>query len=328
MSKSKKRGFTLVELLVVIAIIGILIGMLLPAVQQVREAARRISCANHLKQSGLALLNYESALQKFPEGNTPTNKIIGHSFWVSALPYAEQNNLSSRYDLTASGWTGGADYGNRPNGVALRGVEIPFLICPSSAMPVFASYGSADEVEGNFPSSETEVPTGMVGNYVGIAGSANPNTEQYAGRDASVISLGGILRNDVGVGFGDMTDGSSNTMLIGEQSDFMFRQSGGVRSNTDARSGMGHGFNAGAKLRPRNRIFNITTIAAAINQKNIDLAVGSAEFGASKPLVSAHTGGVNACFADGSVHFLNDSLDLVTLFNLADRSDGNVTNFQ
>ena len=331
MSKTKRLGFTLVELLVVIAIIGILIGMLLPAVQQVREAARRISCANNLKQSSLALLNYESAHSTFPPGNSQVagGSIIGHSFWVYALPFAEQNNLSNLYDVTQDGWTGGSTFRARPNGVALDGAEIPFLLCPSSAMPIIASYASADEVEGNWPSSDVEVPTGMLANYVGICGSSNPDTEQYAGRNGSTISLGGILVNGPGIGFGGITDGSSNTILLGEQSDFMFRQNGEVRSLTDGRSNFGHGFNAGAKQAPtRNRIFNLTTITAPINSKNIDTIVGSEEFGANKPLVSAHTGGVNTCFADGSVHFLNDSLELFNLFNLADRSDGNVTDFQ
>ena len=92
MYKTRKPGFTLVELLVVIAIIGILIGMLLPAVQQVREAARRMSCANNVRQSALALINFESSVGTFPAGNTPrsgTQPRWGHSFWVLALPFIE-----------------------------------------------------------------------------------------------------------------------------------------------------------------------------------------------------------------------------------------------
>ncbi|MCH2179135.1 MAG: DUF1559 domain-containing protein, partial [Mariniblastus sp.] len=104
-SSPKKKGFTLVELLVVIAIIGILIGMLLPAVQQVREAARRTTCANNARQLSLAMLNYESALGTFPPGlrcDTPADSagIIQDASWKTlwswgtfVLPYVEQNNL-------------------------------------------------------------------------------------------------------------------------------------------------------------------------------------------------------------------------------------------
>ena len=141
------RGFTLVELLVVIAIIGILIGMLLPAVQQVREAARRSQCQNNMKQSALALLNYESALMTFPPGNSPpvdgvSSQPWGHSFWVFALPYAEQNNLSGQYSLSNQGWTGGTQ-SNNPNVAVVKDKIIPFLLCPSSPLPEFPEPGLA-----------------------------------------------------------------------------------------------------------------------------------------------------------------------------------------
>ena len=327
--KRRAAGFTLVELLVVIAIIGILIGMLLPAVQQVREAARRTQCANNLRQSTLALMNYESANQRFPQGSRPAS-IIGHSFWMETLPYFEQNNLADNYDLNASGWTGGTNYGNRPNGLAIKGIVIPGLVCPSSPLPVTAGeYASADMVEGNFPSGPDEVPTGMLPSYTGIAGSINaavnfgpssPST-YIEGRDESTVAYTGMLFNGDGVSFGDINDGSSNTLLLGEQSDWLVRDDGSL---TDGRSNLGHGFNAGARHAARERQFNTTTVSVAINEKRIDRIVGAPENGANKPLVSSHSGGVNVSVADGSVHFLTDSLDTEILFNLADRNDGNV----
>ena len=337
-----RPGFTLVELLVVIAIIGILIGMLLPAVQQVREAARRSACSNNLKQGSLALLNYESAQQEFPLGSTRVNT-GGNSFWILSLPFMEQGNLADQYDITASGWTGGSTFGALPNALALTGVELPYLTCPSSAMPIFAKeHGSADEVEGLYNPSEIEVPEGMLACYVGISGSNNPNTEKRTdndgnpiGRDGFIISAAGILRNgDNAVKFGDILDGSSNTMLLGEQSEFMFRELNGSRNNTDARSGLAHGFNYGERkwnnnpTRTENKEYNLTTVAYAINERNLGNAPGAVGFASHKPLVSAHSGGANTAFADGSVHFLTDSLELPVLFNLADRNDGDVTDFQ
>ena len=263
-------------------------------------------------------------------------------FGCSRYRSLSKNNLAGQYDSNASGWTGGSTFGARNNALVLTGIEVPFLICPSSAMPVFAKeHASGNEVEGLYNPSEIEVPEGLLACYTGISGSNNPNTEKYTnssgtpiGRDGFILSAAGILRNgDDAVGFGGITDGSSNTMLIGEQSDFMYRESSGVRSNTDARSSLAHGFNFGErKWSDPNRIedkeYNLTTVAYAINEKNIANAPGAVGFACHKPLVSAHTGGANAALADGSVHFLSDSLALPVLFNLADRNDGNVSDFQ
>src|SRR3989304_6136809 len=104
-----KFGFTLVELLVVIAIIGILIALLLPAVQAAREAARRLQCSNNLKQVGLALLNYESSNRVFPFGGLGTQGGgFGHSWWVRILPFIEQNAVYEKFDQKSvdTGWLG------------------------------------------------------------------------------------------------------------------------------------------------------------------------------------------------------------------------------
>jgi len=319
-----KGAFTLVELLVVIAIIGILIGLLLPAVQQVREAARRIQCSNNLRQSALALSNYQSTHQEFPDGNRPSS-IIGHSFWMQTLPFIDQVNLFDQYDLNASGFTGGTNLSFAQNGIALNGITLPFLICPSSSMDIFPRhYGDGDLIQGLNPQATNDPPpTGMRPSYVGIAGSSESATvaELPSGRDNSDLSSGGILTNQQGVTLEDITDGTSNTMLLSEQSDFA-NFNGKL---TDNRSDQNHGFNAGARSRTRDRLFNVTVLKFAINDKNLDSQTSGAQGGgANKPLLSAHPGGVNCAFADGSVQFLTDDLSLPVLFNLADKDDGNV----
>lgn len=337
MLKRDKLGFTLVELLVVIAIIGILIGMLLPAVQQVREAARRSACQNNMRQAALALINYESAHSTFPPGSEPattaSGDTFGHSFWIHALNFAEQNNLRDRYQLDESGWTGGnASAVNKPNHIALAGLEVPFLICPSSPISLFPEPRlSPDELQGTM---NTDIASaGMKPCYTGISGSvAHPtvgdgtNPDFPIGRSGSFLSQGGVFLNDEGIGFGDIFDGSSNTLLLGEQSDFMTNDSGG---NIEVRSDGNHGFNMGSSSQgPRQgRLFNLTVLRHELNFKDFPNADGAAgNVGANRPLLSSHSGGVNVALADGSVHFLGENIQLTTVFDLADRDDGNVTN--
>ena len=323
MDHVKRRGFTLVELLVVIAIIGILIGMLLPAVQQVREAARRSACSNNLRQSSLAILNYESAHQKLPPGATPAN-IVGHSFWMLTLPFLEQNNLASQYNLDESGWTGGGTF-TVGNIVVLTDTVVPALLCPSSPLPEFNLTDAV--VEGKqSPSGDLPV-AGMNSCYMGIAGSANLTRDgggdPIDGIDArgGQISYRGVLHNKDSVSLGEIYDGTSSTLLLGEQSDWSVRDDGTL---TDSRAGLAHGFNAGVRVPTRNRQFNITTIADPINTIDISSAAGAEGQGPNKPLLSTHPGGANVSVADGSVHFLTDTTEVLVLSNLADREDGNV----
>ena len=333
----RQRGFTLVELLVVIAIIGILIGMLLPAVQQVREAARRTQCANNMRQSALAILNYESAHGNFPPGNAPAvradgSTTWGHSFWMFSLEFAEQGNLVDRYHFDQEGWTGG-DNDMKPNYIALNGLEIGMLICPSSPLPVFPEPRLPDDVIAG--TNNTDVaPAGMKPCYCGIAGSINSpqlHTEDDMpfGDEGGILSNSGMLVNAPGISFGEIPDGSSNTLLLGEQSDFLTNFDDG--SQVEVRSDSNHGFNMGARHRANEgRIFNLTVLGHPINHKDfLDVLAtgGGRNTGPNRPLVSAHPGGVNVALSDGSVQFLNDSLDPLALFNLADRNDGNVTNF-
>ena len=348
--RSMRSGFTLVELLVVIAIIGILIGMLLPAVQQVREAARRTQCANNLKQQALALHNYESAQMEFPEANSPGSldrNGRGNSFWVFVLPFIEQGSFFDQYNVDGGGWTGSGSLSQSANRPVLENATFNFLLCPSSPLDIFpepfdfAAVGLPDAV--GFDNTGTTVCNAMRPCYMAVSGSL-ANTEMDGGPvqsrtgDAnSTISDGGILTWKP-TSHGQITDGTTNTIMLGEQSDFfVFTDSGGVETQFDMRSDGNAGFTLGETNSDgfdddsdnSRRRFQTVTLDVALNTKRSEnLSVGAfGSLGANRPLVSAHSGVVVVAMGDGSTQILADSLDLPTLFNLADKNDGNVVSF-
>ena len=310
MKHRNNRGFTLVELLVVIAIIGILIGMLLPAVQQVREAARRTQCLNNLRQLTLGCLNYESSHQTLPScGGYDIKSFpelrMDFSWQIRVLPFAEQDNLFKllEHDNINRGWTGASEQ----NRLALLDETIPTLICPSSDLGKHCVVGTCTGCPRPF--------------YTGIHGSARPEfAVDVTAPGLGLMSEHGAFARLDEISLGDIHDGSSNTMLVGEQSGWLVDING---ERTDLRSDCSHSVLAG--YNPQwERVFNTTVVRYPINHRDdVDEGIVG-NCARNRPITSAHPGGANVGLVDGSARFMRESASLDTLYNLADRDDGQV----
>jgi prepilin-type N-terminal cleavage/methylation domain-containing protein/prepilin-type processing-associated H-X9-DG protein len=343
--RKPRSAFTLIELLVVIAIIAILIGLLLPAVQKVREAAARATCQNNLKQLGLGASNYETAYQEYPAGytqdriNTTTGVVypgtgstsgfafMGTSTFVFLLPYMEQDALYRKWNMNIP-LLNKYETGTTPGPNSNTAQSIKSFVCPSDKdlMGHVATYtvGSTTEYygvtsykincgsRGYFPTSATN--DGM---FYATGTAARPVAR------AKPVKLAGV------------TDGTSNTILFGERyhtdENFDTFTAKGWNSNTLLKSWSwwaptggdnGLGDIVGSSLSPINykTPFKATDPAAPTSQSAwftfMDQRLNA--FG------SGHTGGANFAFADGSVRFIRDSIPLLTLQLLCQRADGNV----
>jgi type II secretory pathway pseudopilin PulG len=306
----------LVELLVVIAIIGVLAGLLLPALQSTRETARRASCQNNLRQLGLALLNYESAHKHLPMGAQQV-AAAGHSWWVEILPGLEQQSAYSRFDKT--GANNGYALLHAKNGQVVDGLYVPAMICPTTTIDPFLFVG------------EYRL---MMPSYVGVSG-ATPNEESgFAETRVNVccaptpdgqIAAGGVLLPNSTVELSDVLDGTSNTLVIGETSETAVDQAGLVwRIDGGHRPGWTMG--TSGKGTPPNFLgavpaWNLTTVRYPINTRQYKLPGIDSDHGPNNPFVSGHPGGVNGLVLDGSVSFLANELDVRHLSSLATRDD-------
>lgn len=307
MNYRKFRGFTLVELLVVIAIIGILIGMLLPAVQTVRESARRASCQNNIRQIGVAILNYNSTLGSLPPSGYLENSSGPHrldfSWIIHILPYVEANNMFDSLEFsdavisTNRAWAA-------INRNALQNSSLPIIVCPSSDLEQVNSVGSATGIVRSF--------------YTGIHGSVRPGATAAIDGTLGQIFDNGAFQRATRVPMDALADGASNTMILGEQSNWLIDGSG---ERVDRRSDCGHSIILGST--PTNqRLYNTTVVAYGINHEDSVDAGIEGNCGRNTPLTSPHSGGINATFGDGSVHFLTDATAMDVLLNLCDRDDG------
>lgn len=285
-------GFTLIELLVVIAIIAVLIALLLPAVQQAREAARRVQCKNNLVQISLAIQNYEMAYEVLPAGvynetgpikNEPKGY---HMSWLAGLlPYLDQPNVFKHIDFEQSVYA--------PENQEVRSIRIPVLICPSDPMDVLIH----SQLENNLEVCQT--------NYAACYnGSAAPLDSDNNG----VMFLNSSIQYD------QITDGSSNTIFIGEH--LYTKESLGWLSGTSVTLRNTSSINIDSV---RDNRYNNSR--GGENKKEEEKEKGD-------PLLkmggfgSYHAGGANFGFGDGRVKFIAENIDFELLEQLGNRADG------
>jgi prepilin-type processing-associated H-X9-DG protein/prepilin-type N-terminal cleavage/methylation domain-containing protein len=310
----RRVAFTLIELLVVIAIIAVLIGLLLPAIQKVREAANRATCQNNLKQLALALLNYHDSSGRFPVGFYIARDMGGGRWangtnWrIESCPYFEQGNLYRRWDYT--------DQRNNVAGgtSATTAQVIKVLLCPSDPLPDPVVYLTAKN------------PQYAWGNgFYGISSyGGNGGTRSASGANVVTITTDGIFFGNSRVRIADVTDGTSNTFLLGERyhRDPEFDRIGlDTGDGPIVKVGLWAFFFLGA---PRE--VNLSSPVPINYQVPPSTAVGDPLTIVNRVSAygSGHPGGANFAFADGSVRLLRDQIDLTTLQALSTRRGGEV----
>jgi len=316
----RARGFTLVELLVVIAIIGVLVALLLPAVQAAREAARRSQCSNNLKQIGLALHNYHDVQNKLPSGYVvPTSGTNRWAWGALILPYMEQSALHDKLLINTS--TVDAAIADTSNRLVIMQTPLGAFRCPSDTAPDLN-----DQRKLNSQSLATS-------NYVGS--NASDMVAETGGQPHSTggeyYYADGLFFKNSGLRFADITDGLSNTIAVSER-----------RWSLTNRSGTKIVHGAGLIYGQSNTALSTATTLRG----DKDYSHSAVIFGTVRPInsddpsygihsiSSQHPGGVQAVFADGSVHFLSETIEFNSsnlvnsvLEMLVSRSDGQPVKF-
>lgn len=299
----KARGFTLVELLVAISIIGVLLGLLLPAVQQAREAARRMQCQNNLKQIGLAFQNYESSYRRFPPGYISRVDSVGNEIgpgwgWASQiLPQIEQSALHGQINFNL-----GIEH---PSNRTARLQRIPSFLCPSDNPPAQWQAVSRSLATGALIGPICDVAPA---NYVGMFGTFEPG-----------VDGDGVLFRNEPISFRSVLDGTSSTLLVGER---------GFR--------LGEATWAGAVTNAVIIPDRTDGVGTGPPESASSLILGHSGDGYSpgerrshvNQFYSEHQGGVHFVFVDGHVGFLNNSMEYRLYQAITTRSGSEVVSIE
>jgi prepilin-type N-terminal cleavage/methylation domain-containing protein/prepilin-type processing-associated H-X9-DG protein len=303
MKTCRRTGFTLIELLVVIAIIAILIGLLVPAVQKVREAAARTQCQNNLKQIGIAMHNYHGAYKRFPPGFTSAAATLdgpslgpGWGWAAHLLPYLEQENVHRQIDFTK-------DIAD-PVNAQVRVMSLSIFRCPSDA-----PFGSTFTVTDDAGAAICDV---AFGNYVGMAG-----VYEVTGYPDTSNGAPGVLLRNSRVRVIDITDGSSNTLFVGERASKRSPQTTWVGAVT------------GASVPPQNPGYDFEGPGILVLTNSGTIADGRVP---NNPLDhvedtnSMHMQGVNFLFGDGSVRIIQNTISPVVWVGITTRAGDEAVN--